>query len=293
MRRILSGTAGAVIALMAALLAGALAVMMGPGLAETMLEALAIGDPATAEALFTVTIFGTLLAVAVAAGRVWGVKALAGGERPGRWGIIGLAMGVGGLSLAVGYAALAGTVRPAPGIGAPGVLLLGALAVLVQVLAEEAMFRGWVQPVLARAWGVMPAVVVAALGFAALHIVGGARSPVTLVNLLLGGLVFGTLAALGRGIAGAVAMHWGWNAAEQLLFGLDPNPGVGGFGAWWDLDLAGAGLWGGSAEGLNASLGMTAVLLALLLPCAAAARVRYRKAKTPAGRGWPAISSTS
>ena len=50
--------------------------------------------------------------------------------------------------------------------------------------------------------------------------------------------------------------------------------GVGGFGAVWDFELAGTGLWGGSAEGLNASLGMTLVLLAVLLPLAAVARRR-------------------
>lgn len=293
MGQLLSGTAGAVIALVAAVLIGALVLLAGPGLADALLDRLGIAGPAASEALFTLTIFGPLLVVAVAAGALWGVHALAPGERAGRWGGIGLAIGLGGVSLALGYAALAGTARAAPGSGGSAVLLLGALVVLVQVLAEEAMFRGWLQPVLARAWGVVLAVVVTTLAFVALHVAGGARSPVTLANLLLGGLVFGTLAALGRGIAGAVAMHWGWNGAEQLLFGLDPNPGVGGFGAWWDFELTGAGLWGGSAEGLNASLGMTAVLLAVLLPLAAVARSRYRKANTPARRGWPAISSTS
>ena len=53
--------------------------------------------------------------------------------------------------------------------------------------------------------------------FAALHLMGGARSPTTLINMFLGGLLFGYLAAYGRGIAGAVGAHFAWNATEQLL----------------------------------------------------------------------------
>ena len=77
------------------------------------------------------------------------------------------------------------------------------------------------------------------------------------------------LAARAGGVAGAGGAHWAWNAAEQLLFGLDPNPGVGGFGALLDLDLVGAARWGGSAEGLNARWAMTVALLALLVHVAA------------------------
>jgi membrane protease YdiL (CAAX protease family) len=95
---------------------------------------------------------------------------------------------------------------------------------------------------------------------------GGARSPTTLINLFLGGVLFGILAARGGGLAGAIAAHFSWNWSEQILLGLDPNPGVGSFGAWLDLDLAGPALWGGSEEGLNASLAMTMTLLALLVP---------------------------
>lgn len=274
-RGVLGGPAGAGIALAVALLFCGLLVFAGPALAEAVLGALGVTSPAAGEALFTLLIFGVLLAAALGAGAVWGVRPLAPGERPAAWSGAGLVLGLGGISAAAGYAALAGTVAPADGAGAAGaVILLGMATVLVQVLAEEAFFRGWLQPALVRAWGVVPGVLVGAVAFAVLHIAGGAREPVSLLNLVLGGVVFGTLALLGRGIAAPLAMHWGWNGAEQLLLGLDPNPGVGGFGALWDLELAGAALWGGSEEGLNASLGMTLVLLAVLLPLAAGARRR-------------------
>lgn len=272
---VLNGAAGAGIALAVALLFCGLLVFVGPTLAEGVLGALGVGDPAAGEALFTLIIFGVLLLAAVGAGALWGVTALAPGERPATWAGAGLALGLGGIAAATGYAALAGTLQPATNAGpAATMILLGIVTVLVQVLAEEAFFRGWLQPVLVRAWGVVPGVLVGAVAFSVLHVAGGAREPLSLINLVLGGVVFGVLALLGRGIAAPLMMHWAWNGTEQLLFGLDPNPGVGGFGAVWDFELAGAGLWGGSAEGLNASLGMTLVLLAVLLPLAAGARRR-------------------
>lgn len=275
----LAGSVGAGIALAAALLSCAALLWLGPALAERMIGALGVESPAGGEALFTLMIFGTLLLAAMVAGALWGVNALAPGERATAWAGLGLASGLGGVGAATGYAALAGTLQPAVNAAPPlSLLLIGVATVLVQVLAEEAFFRGWLQPVLARAWGLLPALAVTAAAFAALHVAGGAGAPVSLLNLLLGGLVFGALAALGRGIAGAVAMHWAWNGAEQLLLGLDPNPGVGGFGAWWDFELAGSALWGGSGEGLNASLGMTVALLAVLVPLAAALRVQAARA---------------
>jgi membrane protease YdiL (CAAX protease family) len=108
--------------------------------------------------------------------------------------------------------------------------------------------------------------VVTAFGFALLHFLGGARDPLSLANLFLGGLLFGVLAWAGASIWPAMAAHFMWNAIEQLVFGLDPNPGLGGFGALANLDLVGASAWGGSGEGLNASIGMAFALLAILTP---------------------------
>ncbi|MGF7473829.1 hypothetical protein WFJ45_24165, partial [Salmonella enterica subsp. enterica serovar Minnesota] len=53
---------------------------------------------------------------------------------------------------------------------------------------------------------------------------------------------------------------------EQLVLGLVPNPGLGAFGSVMDLELAGATLWGGSEEGLNASLAMTFALAMFVVP---------------------------
>jgi uncharacterized protein len=144
--------------------------------------------------------------------------------------------------------------------------LLGGTAVIaLQATSEEVFFRGWLQPVLTRAWGFL-GILVTAAAFAALHLIAAAGAAVSVLNLFLGGLLFGLLADRYGGIASAIGAHFTWNWAEQLLLGLDPNPGLGSFGAVANLDLVGSRWWGGSAEGLNASVAMTFALAILLAP---------------------------
>ncbi len=231
------------------------------------------------ETVFTLAIFVPLLVVAVVGGRLSGIATLKLGTRPGARLAQGAAIGLGGLLLAVGYAAIAGTL--VRGAGAPlsiASVALGVVVVLVQVTAEEAYFRGWLQPLVATAWGLPIAVPVVAIGFALLHVAGGLRGPIELANLLLGGVLFGLLAARGGGLAGAIGAHLAWNGAEQLGLGLDPNPGIGGYGALVDYDLVGKALWGGSDAGLNASVAMTISLLALLVPLILLTRRRTARA---------------
>ena len=102
----------------------------------------------------------------------------------------------------------------------------------------------------------------------------GARSPLTLLNLVLGGILFGLLALRGGGLLAPIAAHATWNWAEQILLGLDPNPGTGSFGALFDFDLVGPAMWGGSDEGLNASLALSFALVALIVPLALWRRTR-------------------
>jgi membrane protease YdiL (CAAX protease family) len=174
-----------------------------------------------------------------------------------------------------GYAGIVGSLQlgAATHAGA-GMLLWGAAVVLLQSAGEEIFFRGWLQPVFAKAWGPAVAVIVGALAFSVLHRLGGAEAPVSMVNLFLGGVLFGILAAYGRGVLGAVAAHFAWNGAEQMILGLDPNPGVGTFGSVFNFELVGPGSWGGSTEGLNASFAMTLTLFALVIPLVLAVRGR-------------------
>lgn len=234
---------------------------------QLMAELPADASGAMLDSLFSILIFGGMLAAGIAGGLLFGVNPLSPGRRVFVMLSLGLFVGIFGVAFAASYAGLADALKPnGPGQAVPLMLLWGCGIVLLQAGAEEVLFRGWLQPVLARAWGIAPAVVLSALMFAALHVMGGALAPVTLINLYLGGLLFGLLAAYGQGIAGAVAAHFSWNATEQLFLGLDPNPGIGSFGALLDFELVGAAHWGGSEEGLNASFAMSVALAALLVP---------------------------
>lgn len=230
---------------------------------------------ARGESLFTLAIFGPMLALGIIGRSLGRVAGPVFGERPGRATVFGLAIGAGGLALAVGYTWLAGSLVGGAGSTIVPTLLLGIVTVTLQVAAEEVLFRGWLQPQIASVVGAPVAVLLVAVIFAALHLLGGATGVLTLVNLMLGGILFGLIAVRDGGIAGVLAAHWGWNAGEQMLFGLDPNPGVGAFGALFDFDLVGAARWGGSDQGLNASLAMTIALAAIVIPLA----LRNRRAK--------------
>nr|WP_277923854.1 CPBP family intramembrane glutamic endopeptidase [Sphingomonas hankookensis] len=221
-------------------------------------------SPAVADAGFGFVVFGAILLLALGLRKVAGLSwRWPGGAAVAEFGQ-GAAIGLGALLLAIGYCALAGTLGWGSGSVGRSTLPLGLLIVLVQVTAEEAMFRGYVQPLLVRGVGASGAVPLTAVSFAALHAVLGGMELVMLVNMLLGGILFGLLALQG-GLWPAVGAHFAWNAVEQLGVGLDPNPGTGAFGAVIDLDLNGAALWGGSAAGLNASIAMGIALLAAIL----------------------------
>jgi membrane protease YdiL (CAAX protease family) len=241
-----------------------------------------VAGAALQETVFTLLLSGTLLAVA-ALGLWLGKAPLALiGPQPAAMLGIGSALGLGGLGLSTALAALALTLGHRAGSSSLAVWLGGSLVIMFQASVEEVYFRGWLQPVLARSWGDAAGIAVTAAAFAALHLLGGERSLVTLLNLMLGGVLFGLLAQRSGGIVLPAAAHFAWNWAEAIGLGLTPNPGVGSFGAIVDLDLIGSANWGGSAEGLNASLAMTFVLAALLLPAAAWRWPGHRLAAAPA-----------
>ncbi|MDP3908198.1 CPBP family intramembrane glutamic endopeptidase [Novosphingobium sp.] len=216
-------------------------------------------------------VFGGLLGVSLLLMRMMPVAS----DRHRRMAVLpacalGLGLGAGGMMFSLLQAWLGNHVIVAPANAATTALasslLVGAALIFFEAAVEEICFRGWLQRRLATRISPAAAVVLAAIAFSLLHIFGGARSPLALVNIFLAGVFFGVLAQRTGSIWAAIWAHFGWNWAETSLFGLSPNPGAPGFGAVFDLDLVGAPIWGGSAEGLNASVAITIVLVALLLP---------------------------
>ena len=151
----------------------------------------------------------------------WGALA---GERPWAMAGIGLAVGMAGLALGTTIDGLVPPLLHHAGSGGVVGLLGGTLLILFQASVEEVYFRGWLQPVLSRAWGRLAGLLVSAAAFAGLHLLGGDRTAVTLLNLLLGGLLFGLLAQRSGGIVAAAAAHFAWNWAEAIGLGLARIP---------------------------------------------------------------------
>ena len=266
----------AVLSLVAGLAIASGVILYGPVAIEPLLVKLdSAATPPIVETVFTAAIYGALLIVGVIGAGVCGVNAVRPGRRPLAMLGLGLFVGLFGVTVTTGYAGIVGSLKMGAAQHNTAVMLAwGAALVLLQSAAEEVYFRGWLQRVFARAWGAPVAIFVSALAFSVLHSLGEERAIITSSNLFLGGLLFGILAAYGRGILGAVAAHFAWNGAEQMILGLDPNPGVGTFGSIFNFELFGPKSWGGSTEGLNASFAMTLTLFALVVPLVLLVRTR-------------------
>lgn len=253
----------------------------GPKLAGVAMNAItAPGNAAADETIASVVVFGLLLAAGLLGGALSGCNAARLGPNAGLRLAQGAAIGLAGLLIGAALASIAGVLRKLDGGTSAGMFAWGTALIAVQAGSEEVFFRGWLQPVLVKAWGAA-GILVTAIAFAALHLIGGASAALSVLNLFLGGLLFGLLAARYGGIAAAVGAHFAYNWAEQLLFGLDPNPGDGSFGSILNLELVGSRWWGGSQEGLNASIGMTFALAILLAPLLLAT---FRTSRLPALR---------
>ena len=232
-------------------------------------ERITVDSMIAANVLFYTILFVPLILLSVLLGLLGRHRVLRAGENPLRWLAVGLVIGAGGLATCVAYAWLNGSLRRVPiEASVENHLLLSTAIVLLGVAAEELLFRGWLLGALEDMLGSSWAVLLSAIAFSGFHWwAGGATADVvSLANLMLGGLWFGLLAVRSGGILAPMAAHFAWNASESIGFGLDPNPGVDDLGALANYDLVGLPIWGGSPEGLNASIAMTLVLAALVIP---------------------------
>ena len=239
--------------------------------AQKLSERISVTDPGPATGLFDLLVFVPLIAIAVVLGLLSRQPVLRAGTRPLLWTLSGLACGTVAILASTSFAWLSGGLRPAlqPVAPVPGLIVLGIGLTVLQAGAEEVLFRGWLQPSLIARIGVPGGVLAGSVVFAAFHAISTTSDPVSLTNLLLGGLWFGLLALRSGGILAPLAAHFAYNVIEDCGLGLVPNgpkDWVGPLGALHDLDLVGSPLWGGGPEGLNASLGLTAALIAMILP---------------------------
>ncbi len=254
--------------LLAAALAGLALAWAWMHFAQPLVDTIQVDSLAALACLYYGLIYLPIALLALVMGSICGVRSWCAGERAGRWIAIAFSAGAAGIGLAASLSWLNGGLVSAaqPATLHAGLLFLGAALTLLQIAAEELLFRGWLQGSLRQIFGGKTAIALAALAYAGLSMAGSGFVALPFVNLVLMGLFLGLLAERTGGIAAPVAAHFGWNACEDLVLGLNPNPGAGPFGALWNFDLLGAPLWGGTEAGLAASIGTSAVLAAFILP---------------------------
>ena len=110
------------------------------------------------------------------------------------------------------------------------IAFLSLLSHTLHASAEEALFRGWLLPVLGSRYGALRGVLVSAFLFSVAHATNVAgHSDVAfaaLLNLLLFGIFAAVYALADGGLWGICAWHTFWNWAQSDLFGLPLDGGV-------------------------------------------------------------------
>lgn len=139
------------------------------------------------------------------------------------------------------------------------------LAFLIQGMAEEALFRGYLMTTLARKLNVWPAILVSALFFALFHIGNASFSFIAFINIFLFG-VFAGVFMLKRGSIWAVgAIHAIWNFCQGNVFGFNVS-GIVKFDSVFTSTQSNVGkILHGGDFGLEGGLGVTILLLIALL----------------------------
>ncbi len=224
-------------------------------------------------AITYLAVFLPLLGVAALARAVYEKRTAPVGWSPLPGAGLGLLLGGSGFALVLALLAGMGALtQGAAGSATVSGLALAVILVALQTGAEEVFFRGWLQPILCARWGVWAGLTATSVLFAAAHMLRAHWSPVAGLNLVLAGLVFGLLALRTGGLWAPFGAHFAWNWLEAAGVGMDPNPGIGPFGALVDLDAVGAVWITGGPDGLNGSLLTSGVLIILSLGLAAARR---------------------
>jgi len=156
----------------------------------------------------------------------------------------------------------------------PRSMARAAIVILVLIfgaVAEEMMFRGYPFQRMEEAIGAVGAIAVFSVLFALVHLTNPGASPLGLLNTVLIGLVLAIAYLRTRALWLCWGIHFGWNVALGLLFGL-PVSGLRLFNVVVRGTTTGPRWLTGGSYGLEASLpGVFAVLVGLLVvwkwPC--------------------------
>jgi len=191
-----------------------------------------------------------------------------------------LLFGVLAVELAVGWVNVTGSFAPAPGQPFVATILVGVVVVAAVAFGEEAAYRGYpiknlAEGVARARWGIVIAVVIPAVFFGLAHATNENATWLSVFNIVIFGLLFGTGYVLTGELALPIGLHFGWNFVQGFVFGVVAARREYGS----VLVLAGdssATLWTGRPYGAEGGLMGTAAFIAGFLATFAWARSRHR-----------------
>jgi len=205
---------------------------------------------------------GAISAVAVCMALERLRPAAVGLERRRGWvGRVLLGIGWGALSIGAvvaGMTWITGELDPARFFAASGARATAAAIAYFALVAvgEELLFRGYLITVLRSRLGAAPSVVLAAVAFAAIHVVNPSYGWFAFVYALLIGILLGAVFVRGRSLWIPLGFHFAWNALQsEALFAVPERGGELPFAvvlladvaiAWWAFGR-GAGAAGDDA----------------------------------------------
>jgi uncharacterized protein len=144
-----------------------------------------------------------------------------------------------------------------------GHLVMGTALMLLISAAEEYIFRGIILRRLGRKINMWPALLISAVLFAAVHIMNTDITPLAIVNIFLGGLVFGIAYMFTRSLSYVIFFHFGWNFIQGPILGFT----VSGlpFESIFTIKLEQNNLINGGAFGFEGSIVCSIILLITFL----------------------------
>jgi membrane protease YdiL (CAAX protease family) len=174
--------------------------------------------------------------------------------------VIGLALGVLLITLAVASLWLMGFARRVAITGFSGsILAMAALVVVANSVTQEVLFRGYIQQTIESCFTRIAAILGSALLFGLFH-AGAIRSMLSALNIFAAGCLLGVGYAITRNLWLPIGLHCAWNFVQGPLLGLTVS-GQSLSGSWRVFLLDGPALLTGGAFGLEGGIVATVVTL--------------------------------
>ena len=160
--------------------------------------------------------------------------------------------------------------------------MVGVVAVAAVAFGEEAAYRGYpiknlAEGVAKARWGMVIAVVIPAVFFGLAHATNENATWLSVFNIVIFGLLFGTGYVLTGELALPIGLHFGWDFVQGFVFG------VVAYGKQYGsvlvlTDDSSATLWTGRPYGAEGGLMGTAAFIVGFLATFAWARSQHRTA---------------